>query len=331
MPDTVLILEAMAAAAITAAACILICAWPGRKFRPALAGSGAVLGVGLGFFAGCWLLGVRPDWPPRQDQDRFLLVLFPSVMGIELVATLAASMRWLVWLLRMIVAASAARVLLHNTIYLTDLAGPGSQEWTPAQTWMILGGLAIALAGGWTSLAFLARRTAISASLSNQKCGVRGRGSSVLLAVSVACAGTAITVMLTGYATGGELGLPLAAALAGGTAARFVLKQSGSAEGAVSLGTVGLFALLVMGRFFGELPTAYAVVLCSSTLLCWLPELPYIRRLGPRLRGVIRVALVAVPVMVVLMLAQQKFVRETSMTSPGSEEPTIEDYLNFGK
>ena len=331
MPDPVLILQAMAAAAVTAVAFILLCAWPWRKPRPDLASGGTVLGVGLGFFAGCWLLGVRPDWPPRQDQDRLLMVLFPAVMALELVAALAASMRWLVWLLRMIVAASAARVLLHNTIYLTDLAGPRSREWTPAQTWMILGGLAIALAGGWTSLVFLARRTAIPASRSDKQAGERGKGRSVLLAVAVACAGAAITVMLTGYATGGELGLPLAAALAGGTAALFVVKQSLRAEGAVGLGIVGLFALLVMGRFFGELPAAYAILLFFSTLLCWLPELPYIRRLGPRLRGVVRVALVTVPVVVVLMLAQQKFVRESSKMSPGSEEPTIEDYLNFGK
>jgi hypothetical protein len=331
MPDPVLILEAMAVAAVTAAGLFLICAWLWQKPHPALARGGAVLGVGLGFFAGCWLLGTRPDWPPRQDQDRLLLILLPAVMGVELVAAFVGPWRWLAWLLRFTVVASAGRVLLHNTIYLSDLAGPGSREWTPVQTWMIMGGLAIALAGGWASLILLARPTSIPASLSDKQNGIRGRGSSALLSVAVACAGAAITVMLTGYATGGELGLPLAAALAGGTAALFVLKQSLPAEGAVSLGIVGLFALLVMGRFFGELPSAYAILLFLSTLLSWLPELPYIRRLRPHLRGVVRIALVAVPVVLVLMLAQQKFVRDSTKPSPGSDEPTIDDYLNFGK
>jgi hypothetical protein len=331
MPDPILILEAMSAAAATAAALILVCAWPWQNPRAALASVGAVLGVGLGFFAGCWLLGVRPDWPPRQDQDRLLLILWPAVMGVELVAAFAGALQWLVWLLRTIVAASAARVLLHSTIYLTELTGPGSREWTPVQTGLILGAMAIALAGGWASLVHLARRTVAPVFQPDKPNVVNGRGSSVLLAVAVACAGTAITVMLTGYATGGELGLPLASALAGGTAALWFLKQSRPAEGMLGLGIVGLFALLVMGRFFGELPNRYAILLFLSTFMGWFPELPYICRLWPRLRGVLRVALVAVPVAAVLMLAQQKFVRDSDQTAPGTGEPTIEDYMHFGK
>jgi hypothetical protein len=109
MPDPVLMLEALAAAALTAAA---VCAWPWRRPRAARASAGGVLGVGLGFFAGCWWLGLRLHWPPREDMDRFLLLLFPAVIGVELLAAFLGRFRWLVWLPRLVIAAAAARILL---------------------------------------------------------------------------------------------------------------------------------------------------------------------------------------------------------------------------
>src|SRR5207248_656499 len=115
---------------------LLLCGLPWRTPRPAPLSAGWVLGVASGFFLGCWLLGLWPHWPPREDQDRLLLVLVPAVIGVELVAAFLRRSRWLVWLLRLVIAAGAARVLLHNTSYLMDLGGPGTREWTPVQTWL---------------------------------------------------------------------------------------------------------------------------------------------------------------------------------------------------
>jgi hypothetical protein len=137
--------------------------------------------------------------------------------------------------------------------------------------------------------------------------------------------------MLSGYASGGEMGLPLAGALAGAVVASLALTTPPDGEGILSLGIVGLFALLIMGRFFGQLATAHAALLFFGTLLCWIPELPYLRRLGPRLRGLLSVLSVAVPVAAALALAQQKFVNHSTRTSPGSQEPSIQDYMDFGK
>jgi hypothetical protein len=86
-----------------------------------------------------------------------------------------------------------------------------------------------------------------------------------------------------------------------------------------------------MGRFFGELTTVNAGLLFFGLLLCWLPELPYVRRLGPRLRGLLRIVLVAVPVAVALALAQQKFAADSGESAPGSKEPSIQDYMDFSK
>jgi hypothetical protein len=330
MPDPILILEAVAAAALTAAVLRLLCAWPWRTPRPALASAGSVLGVGLGFYVGCRLLGLRAHWPPQEDQGRFLLFLFPAIIGVELIAALAGRLRLLAWLLRFAVALCAAPLLLYNSSYLTELAGPGTREWTPAQTWVNLASLAAALMAVWVLLALLTRPTWPRPSVSSESEN-SGAANSVPLAVAVACAGAAVTIMLSGYATGGQLGLPLAAALGGVVATSMVVRVTAGREGALGLGIVGLFALLIMGRFFGELTTVNAALLFFGPLLCWLAELPYIRRIGPWLRALLRLTSTTVPVAVALILAQQKFVADSARTSPGSQEPSIQDYLDFGK
>jgi hypothetical protein len=278
-----------------------------RTSHPELTSAGSALSVSLGLVVGCWVLGLRPHWPPQQDQDRLLFILLPILTGVEVATAFARSSRWLRLLLRLVVVAGAAPVLLYNSTYLADLAGPGTREWTPTQAWLILGGLAAALAAVWSALALLTQRIT---------------GRSVPLAVAVASAGAAITVMLSGYASGGQIGLLLAAALAGVVGASLLLRQRFREEGALGVGIVGLFALLVMGRFFGQLTTSNAALLFFALLLCWLPELP---------RGLARVVLVAVPVAVALTLAQQKFVEDSGRPSSGSQEPSIQDYLNFGK
>jgi hypothetical protein len=312
MPDPVVILQALAAAVLSAAAVVLVCALV-RRNRPKWAAASMVLGAGLGFVAGCGLLGVRPNWPPREDQDRLLLILFPAVLVIELLQT--ALGKW-TWLLRFALAASTAWVLLFGSVYLTDVAGPGSREWTPAQTWVILGALATALTVVWAALATLAQRAG---------------GRSVPLALSLACAGAGVTVMLSGYASGGQLGLPLATSVAGVMLASLVLYRPLDTTGVTGAATVGLFSVLIIGRFFGELTTNHAIIFFLAPLACWLTELPLIRRLSPRLRGLVRVELVMIPVvLVILSLVLHKPVGATGNLE-GTQEPSMEDYMNFGK
>src|SRR5262245_1508201 len=242
MPDPLQILLALAAAAAIAAAVSLLAGWPWRKPSPARSAVGRVLGAGLGFIVGCWWLGVMPHLPPREDLDRLLLILFPALVVVELLGAFPWRYRWLVWVPRLVVAAAAAPILLHNSVYLADLAGPDSRERTPIQAGLILVGLAAALAGVWALLALLVKRTP---------------GRSVPLAVALTCAGASVAVMLSGYASGGQLGLPLAAAVVGAVVASLALSGPLDVNGVLGLGVVGLFALLVIGRFFGELPTEY--------------------------------------------------------------------------
>jgi hypothetical protein len=201
--------------------------------------------------------------------------------------------------------------LLEKSSYLTDLSGPGTREWTPGQTAAILGGLAVALAAVWAATARLARRSP---------------GRAVPFSLAGACAGAGVLVMLTGYATGGQIGLPLGAALAGAVLASLVMSGRPEPGGAVGLGIVGLFAILVIGRFFGNLTTPFAAAVFAAPLLGWLPE---VARRWPRLRATLGIGLVAAPVIVVLALAAQKFATDSKPATPGAPGASIDDYANF--
>ena len=150
------------------------------------------------------------------------------------------------------VAGSAAPILLYGSSYISEPAGPGSREWTPFQTGLILGGLAAMLAAVWGALGLLVKRSAC-------------RSVSVVLAI--VCAGASVTVMLSGYASGGQIGLMISAALLGAVIASLVLAGTPEMNSVVSLGVVGLFALLLVGRFFGQLSTANAALLFCAPIL----------------------------------------------------------------
>jgi hypothetical protein len=120
-------------------------------------------------------------------------------------------------------------------------------------------------------------------------------------------------MMLSGYATGGPLGFALAAALTGAVAASCVLSGPPDAVGLLSVGIVGLFALLVSGRFFSELVLLNAALLFFGPLLCWLLELP------PRFNGLGKVLLAAAPIGLAVLLAQQKFAESSNQRSSDSE------------
>jgi hypothetical protein len=97
------------------------------------------------------------------------------------------------------------------------------------------------------------------------------------------------------------------------------------------LGVVGLFSLVIIGRFFGELTNTNAALLFFAPLLSWLPEVPPMRRLRPAIRTVLAVILVAVPLAIAVNSARIKFIENSERTAPNSDELTPEDYLNFGK
>jgi hypothetical protein len=316
MPDPIRILEAMALAALVAAVFLLAFGFPWRAPSPARARIGGVLGTAGGILAGCWWMDALPNWPPREDHDRLLLILLPAIAAAEIIIAAASRPRWLAWPLRLIVSAGAAPILLYGSSYVTDLTGPNSREWSIAHAVLIFGVLALVLVVVWWAVWLLTKRSAC-------------RSIPVLLAL--VSAGAAVTVLLSGYASAGQTGLTLPAALVGLTAASLALKGAPEMNGVVGVGVVSLFALLVEGRFFGQLSTTNAILLMGAPLLGWCAEIPGLRRKTSLAHGVIRLVLPTIPVAIALVVAQRQFVADTAKTSTESNEPSANDYLNFGK
>jgi hypothetical protein len=314
MPDPIEMLKATGLALAISALTLGILGWWGRRRtdgRPWI-DAGWVLGIGAGYYLGCWMLEIRPSWPIKEDKDRLLGLVIPAALAIEMLAAFPRVPRWLIWALRMTLAGLGGRILLHG---MALLAGPSA--WSPAQAWQILSAIAAAEAAVWVLLVMLARRDA---------------GVALPIALAITIGGASVSVMLSAYLSGGQAGLPLSAAVLGASLAAMVLSNAARSEAPIGLAVVGLSSLLIIGRFFGDLRTDHAVLLFAAPLLAWLPELPRLRRLPPWGRGLLRVVLVGLVVSGVFVDAARRFIGNSGPTArPGSNEPSVEDYLNFGK
>jgi hypothetical protein len=130
----------------------------------------------------------------------------------------------------------------------------------------------------------------------------------------------AVTIMLSGYYRGGLLALGLAAAIAGAAVGSFAARQK-HARPSVGMSIVGIFAVVLAGRFFGSLPTGLALGLVLAPLLAWTAELPGPRRLAPGWRNLIRFACVAVPLVTIVLIARQNFLTASTARSPSVTTP----------
>ena len=70
--------------------------------------------MGLGLALGGHVLGLRLVWPPVNGLDRLLMIVIPMALGVELTAGFECVPQWVAWLLRMSLAATIPRALLHD-------------------------------------------------------------------------------------------------------------------------------------------------------------------------------------------------------------------------
>lgn len=292
MPQPLLYLQATAVAAGAAAIVVLaLCLrrWPVSATRINVA---SVLGTGLGLVGGYYLMPGRIHWPPGNGLDRLLMVILPAVVGIELLAGIRVFPSWLGWCWRLGLCLVLGRILLHDSVYVSGLERAWA-SWQVALALAVGGGL---LAAVWCLLSRLSRRSP---------------GASIPMALALAIPSAGLAVMMAGYIAGGAASFPLAAAVAGSAIATSRIPPRSASPGVIGIGVVGLFGLLFVGRFFGRLPTGYALTLLLAPLLCWTTELPLLRR-GPDFVGWLRLALVAIPLVSVLILAKRSFDRDTA-------------------
>lgn len=310
MPEPLLYLKAIGAAAIVSAMVVLAMAGVRRPASITRLNSACVLGMSLGLAFGSYVLSLRLAWPPLNGLDRFQTIVVPAALTIELIAGFQRVPRWVAWLLRVILAATIPRILLHGSVYLT---GPDS-DWTLWQAGTLLAVCGALLAALWGLLSRLSQRNP-------------GVSIPLALCLTTQCAG--LTVMMAGYIKGGAAAFPLVATLLATTiGARLITKRSGAAANfgspaIIGIGVVGLFGLLFIGRFFGRLSTGSALAMLLAPLLCWVTETPLLRRRQPWLVGSIRLVLVAIPLVVVLVLAKRDFDRDMAPLLGKVQESTF--------
>ena len=255
MPDPLLYLAAIGAAAAVAALLVAGVAWPRQADKEKGNSSNrqrlaVVAGLIGGLVAGYWMLDLYVSWPPVNALDRFLTIILPLALGIELVATLDRVPRRLAWTLRIALVAAMGRILLHGSVYFTA----AHSHW---HTIAVLIASAVVTAAVWLLLARLAARSRF--------------GVSIPIVLSGTMLVSGLVIMISGYVSGGAATLPLSASLVATGVTSTVLARKPYVDAPLSIGVIGLGGLLFIGRYFGGLSTVTALALMLAPLLCWLP------------------------------------------------------------
>ena len=321
MPDPVKMTIAMVVAAVIAAA-IVGTAWvltrrTTKATNPWLAGSWLVAVVAA-HYVGVWWLGLLPNTQLAEASSRLFWIVLPAIVVVETLGATSRVPAAVVWTLRTLVALATTRVLLHGSTYVAAGDSSGPSIWLVTA---IVGGAMLVV---WLAMNYLTRLPA---------------ASPAPLVLAVVALASSLTIMLSGYATGGQLGLPLAAALVGSGVLMWWTGNAAAARPVVGYAVVALAGLLILGHYFAELKLAHALLLGASPLLALLPTVPVpaVPVLGRiptwgRLAGAL--VLVLVPLGFVLQQAGQTFAERSapvSQSSTPTTQPSLNDYMSFGK
>jgi hypothetical protein len=305
MPDPNLIAGAALAAAVVAALVMLVGVWPARKGRSGLATLLEVLAVGGGMAVGCRWVGVEPRFPPLEDQDRLLFVLLPMTGIVEILAAALSRRAWIGRVLRVLWALCVPALLLLGSGWLPAAWLPGGDPsapstWTSHQALAMLAGLGVALALLWELLIRAAGRPC---------------GFAVPAALGLVTTAAGVSVMLSGSASGGLIGLPFSGVAAGVLVVCLLFARMRATTGLVGIGTVLLFGVLMDGRFFGHLTTTNFVLLLVAPLLSCVAGFAPLSHFKAVPRFVALVILALLPAGAAAGLAYHAFAVDTDASS----------------
>ena len=183
MPGPISYLNASIAAVVASAMIALVFRLIMRKSVHSVAAVSYVLAVGVGIVTGYRVLQFSWTWPPANALNRFLLIVLPATVVLELLAAIlgggkAVSVRILgngapkrsgslcVLGFRLALYASVGRILLHDSVYLGDGSVGGEvgnghpDAWNFAQTLAAFGGSFAGLIAIWGLLCRLSERAA---------------------------------------------------------------------------------------------------------------------------------------------------------------------------
>ena len=329
MPDPISYLKASVAAVVASALIVLAFRLILRKSVLSTAAVICVLAVGGGVVTGYGVLQFSWTWPPVNALNRFLMIVLPATLVVELLAAVpggdeAVSIRILTnsatkksrsrWAhgFRLALYASVGRILLHDSVYLGDVGNDHPDEWTFTQAVAVFGGSFLGLITSWSLLCRLSERSATGS-------------ITVSLAMAIQCTGLA--TMMAGYIKGGAAAIPLTAALLGTIlSSALLLNGFGDSDkrylqGTIGIGVIGLFSLLCIGHYFGQLTGLRAIVLFLTPLLCWISELPGLRSRPAWQKSGVRLIAVTMVLSAVLLSAKQDFDRKMAPLLVGVGSP----------
>lgn len=338
MPDPISYLKASIAAVFAGAMIVLAFRLVMRKTIDSIAAVICVLAVGVGVVTGYGVLQFPWTWPPANALNRFLMIVLPATVIVELLAAVSGRARLLPSReqhlgrslvsttddadqecgsiriltnsatniagslcapgLRLALYASVGKILLHDSVYLGDVGSGNPDAWSFARILAGFGGSFAGVIVLWSLLRRLSERSAAGS-------------IAVSLALTIQCTGLA--TMMAGYIKGGAAAIPLAAALAGTTLASPLLaKDLGDKvrtyfQGMIGIGVIGLFSLLCIGHYFGQLTGGRAVVLFLTPLLSWISELPGMRACPAWQKSGVRLIAVIMVLSAVLFFAKRDF------------------------
>jgi hypothetical protein len=309
MPDPVAIISAMAAAgAVTA----LIQFASSRFGSSQGAAIGWPLAVGLGFVTGAVMLGFCPRGLLATDQERLLLLVVPLAVAAESWIAFKPTSVARIALARGSVALLSGPLLMLGSVYLSG----GVSGWSLSERVFFLFGVGILILVPWLMLATLQQRRP---------------DPTISLSLAATSLAAGITTMLSGYASAGQLALPLAATL---TTTAFAIPVAASLRfpGAVGVGWVCLAGILFIGRFFGSLTTPHGVLLGVTPLICWLAEYRPLCFWAAWRRRLFLLTLTLLMLGTVVWHAQHRFRTQSGSPAPGgAPAPSMQDYLDFGR
>jgi hypothetical protein len=101
-------------------------------------------------------------------------------------------------------------------------------------------------------------------------------------------------------------------------------------QGTIGIGVIGLFSLLCIGHYFGQLTGLRASVLFLTPLLCWISELPGLCSRPAWQKSGVRLIAVTIVLAAVLFVARQDFDRKMAPLLGSVSSPETGLHLSSG-
>jgi hypothetical protein len=309
MPEPFQYMIALAAAFAVSFLAIFISHLTMRATIPSLARFVSMVGLVLGLLTGYRILGFESRWPPVNALDRFLMIVLPAAMIVEFIRAvqvpddqhnfLSRFAGFCAATVRFTFIVSVGRILWHDSVYLSSVES-NTSDWPPFVAFGVL------LSGA--ALLYVALR-------SSMVLAFRGVSASLTAGLVMSLLATGMVTMLAGYIKGGAAAMPLVGGICGAALALWIKeKKTGPVKSngqfLIGISVTALFSLLWIGRFFGQLTTFDVLMIFLSPHCCWLSEFWPCRDYDNNHRMAIRMAAVALILLVVLFFKWQQFMQK---------------------